>query len=61
MKSELSGEYVMENPANVDAKLKTAEAVAGAAGGGLDRCFPPMADAMTSVIRTGNQDIRSYL
>ena len=51
----------MENPANDEAKLKIAEAVAGAAGGGLDRCFPLMAEAMTSVVRTGNQDIRSYL
>ena len=42
-------------------KPKTAEAVAGTAGGGLDRCFPATAEAMTSVIRTGNQDIRSYL
>ena len=50
----------MANPANVEAKLKTAEAVAGAAGG-LNRCFPPMAEAMTNVIRTGKQDIRSYL
>ena len=48
----------MENPANVEAKLKTAEAVAGAAVERLDRCFPPMAEAMTSGIRTGNQDIR---
>ena len=51
----------MANPAKVEAKLKTADAVAGAAGEGLNRCFPPMAEAMTSVIRTGNQDIRSYL
>lgn len=51
----------MENPANDEAKPKTAEAVAGVAGGGLIRCFPPTADAMTSVVRTGNQHIRSYL
>ena len=51
----------MANPATVEAKLKTAEAVTGAAGGGLNRCFPPMAEAMTSVVtvRTGNQDISS--
>ena len=48
----------MENPANAEAKLKTAEAVAGAAGGGLIRCFPPTAEAMMSVIRTGKQAIR---
>ena len=58
MKSELSVDQVMENPANVEAKLKTAEAVAGAAGGGLTRCFPPTAEAMTSVVRVGNQSIR---
>ena len=52
---------MIENPANVEAKLNTAEAVAGTAGGGLNRCFPPMAEAMTSVARTGNQDTRSYL
>ena len=33
MQSELSDEKLIENPANVEAKLKTAEAVAGAAGG----------------------------
>ena len=58
MKSELSGEKVMANPATVEAKLKIAEAEAGTAGGELIRCFPPMADAMMSVINTGNQDIR---
>ena len=54
---------MIENPAKVEAKLKTAEAVAGAAGGGWNKleCFPPMAEAMTSVTRTGNQDTRSYL
>ena len=51
----------MENPAKVEAKLKIAEAVAGAAGGRLNKCFPPMAEAMTSVTRTGNQNTRSYL
>ena len=40
MKSVLSGEKVMANPATVEAKLKIAEAEAGAAGGGLIRCFP---------------------
>ena len=51
----------MANPANDEAKLKTAEAVAGSAGGGFKRCFPPTPEAMTSVIKTGHQDIRSYL
>lgn len=51
----------MENPANDEAKPKIAEAVAGVAGGGLIKCFPPVAEAMTSVIRRGNQAIRSYL
>ena len=51
----------MENPANVEAKLKIVEAVAGAAGGGFDRCFLPTAETMTNVIRTGKHDIRSYL
>ena len=41
MQSELSDEKLIENPANVEAKLKTAEAVAGVAGAGWDRCFPP--------------------
>ena len=58
MKSELTGEKVMANPATVEAKLKVAEAEAGAAGEGLIRCFPPMAVAMMSVIKTGNQDKR---
>ena len=52
---------MIENPAKVEAKLKTAEAVAGAAGGGLNKFLPPTAEAMTSVTRTGNQDTRSYL
>ena len=62
MQSELSDEKPIENPANVEAKLKTAEAVAGTAGGaGWDRCFPLTTEAMMNVIRTGSHDIRSYL
>jgi hypothetical protein len=34
VQSELSDEKLIENPANVEAKLKTAEAVAGTAGAG---------------------------
>ena len=47
---------MIKNPANVEAKLKIAEAVAGATGGVLKRCFPPIAEATTSETRTGNQD-----
>ena len=61
MQSELSDEKLIENPANVEAKLKTAEAVAGVAGAGWDRCFPPTTEAMMNVIRTGSHEIRSYL
>ena len=61
MQSQLSEEKLIENPANVEAKLKIAEAVAGAAGAGWDRCFPPTTEAMMNVIRTGSHDIRSYL
>lgn len=64
MQSQLSDEKPIENPANVEAKLKTAEAVAGTAGGAgsrWDRCFPLTTEAMMNVIRTGSHDIRSYL
>ena len=49
------------NPASVEAKLKIEAAVAGSAGGGLDRCFPPTPNAITKVTRTGNHARRSYL
>ena len=52
---------MIANPANVEAKPKIVEGVAGTAGGGLDRCFPPTAEAMMNVIRTGSHEIRSYL
>ena len=45
MKSELRGEYVSTNPAMAEAKDNTELAVAGSAGGGLDRCFPPTPNA----------------
>ena len=54
-------EKVIVNPANVAPKLKIAEAVAGVAGGRPDRCFPPRAEVIINVIKTGNHAIRSYL
>ena len=51
----------MEKPARVDAKLKTEDAVIGATGGGLDKCFPPTPSVMINVMRTGIQARRSYL
>lgn len=51
----------MTKPAIVDAKVSIADAVAGSAGGGLTRCFPPTPRAMTKVIRTGIHASRSYL
>ena len=67
MQSQLSDEKLIENPAKVEAKLKTADAVAGVAAAAAaacveeDRWFPPTMEAMINVIRTGNHDIRSYL
>ena len=69
MQSQLSDEKLIENPAKVEAKLKTAEAVAGVVAAAAaaaacveeDRWFPPTMEAMMNVIRTGNHDIRSYL
>lgn len=48
-------------PASVEAKERMVEAVAGSRGGGFDRCFPPTPSAITKVITTGIQAIRSYL
>lgn len=50
----------MTNPAIVEAKLKIVAAVAGSAGGGLVRCFPPTPRAMIKMIKTGIQARRSY-
>ena len=68
MQSQLSDEKLIENPAKVEAKLKTADAVAGVVIAATavacveeDRWFPPTMEAMMNVIRTGNHDIRSYL
>ena len=47
VKSDASGEYVITKPANVEAKESTEDAVAGVAGGGLERCFPPIPRATT--------------
>ncbi|KAG6839882.1 hypothetical protein C0991_010847, partial [Blastosporella zonata] len=58
---EISGEYVTTKPANDDAKLRTARAVAGSAGGGLDKCLPPMPRATTKDRTTGIQASFSYL
>lgn len=51
----------MAKPARVLAKPRTPAAVAGSAGGGLDRCLPPTPRAMTNVISTGTHDTFSYL
>lgn len=52
---------MIANPANVDAKDKMAGAVAGSSGGGFDKCFPPSPRAITKVMTTGIEAIRSYL
>ena len=44
-----------------EAKDSTEPAVAGSAGGGLERCFPPTPKATRKTTRTGIQDTRSYL
>ena len=51
----------MAKPAKVEAKLRMVEAVAGSAGAGLDRCFPPTPRKTTNDKRTGNHARRSYL
>jgi hypothetical protein len=61
VKSELNEEYVSTKPAMVDAKPKIAAGVAGSAGGGLIRCFPPTPRAMTKVMTTGIHATLSYL
>lgn len=51
----------MAKPAKVEAKLRMVEAVAGSAGDGLDRCFPPTPRKTRNDRRTGNHARRSYL
>jgi len=51
----------MAKPAKVEAKLRMVEAVAGSAGDGLDKCFPPTPRKTTNDKRTGNHARRSYL
>ena len=55
------GEYVITNPASVDAKESTARAVAGAAAGVLERWCPPIPAATTNAMRHGIHMTRSYL
>jgi hypothetical protein len=61
VKSELRPEYVMANPARVDAKFNTAGAEAGTGDGGFDKCFPPTPRETMKVTSTGNHAMRSYL
>lgn len=50
----------MTKPAMVAAKLRMTDAVAGSAGGGLVKCFPPTPRAMMKMMRTGIHATRSY-
>ena len=61
MKSDAIVTNGITNPAKVAAKDSTAEAVAGAAGGGFVKCLPPTPTATTKVINGGIHARRSYL
>ena len=60
-KSDASGEYVITNPATVEAKERIVGAVAGIVGGGFMRCFPPTPKATTYTMSTGTHARPSYL
>jgi len=50
----------MVNPAIVEAKERMACTVAGSAGGGLERCFPPTPTATRKAKTAGNHIKRSH-